>query len=77
MATSSNPKEGGIHGHVLLADRPFDRKPVHDIFPDDWKSPSTAAFYDLLIAGEGTQALRPRLFSTGARHHRERPAPDT
>ncbi|MFY4730373.1 hypothetical protein [Nitrospira sp. BLG_2] len=56
MATSSNPKEGGIHGHVLLADRPFDRKPVHDIFPDDWKNPSTAAFYDLLIAGEGTQA---------------------
>jgi hypothetical protein len=30
---------------------PFDRKLVRDVFPGDWKSPTPAALYDLVVGG--------------------------
>ena len=41
----------------VLADDTFDQKLIHDVFPPEWKNPSSAALYDPVIVGGGLAGM--------------------
>ncbi len=41
----------------FLADDTFDQKLIQDVFPPEWKNPSPAAVYDLVIVGGGPAGM--------------------
>ena len=41
----------------VLADDTFDQKLIHDVFPPEWKNPSSAFLYDPVIVGGGLAGM--------------------